>query len=165
MIRVLTLAVALLAGTAAAQETGELPGLDLGDPDPLGPEPMLPVPDDLDPGPDGMTQGTTTETDLAPAATTAPGGTLRLLDKIAGEVRDLTLTNGEVARVGNLAVRLNECRFPSGNPAGDAYALLTIHYDNAPEPIFRGWMIASAPALNALDHQRYDVWALRCTTS
>lgn len=165
MIRPLTLAVALLAGTAAAQETGELPGLDPGDPDPLGPEPMLPVPDDLDPGPDGMTQGTTTETDLAPAATTAPGGTLRLLDKIAGEVRDLTLTNGEVARVGNLAVRLNECRFPSGNPAGDAYALLTINYDNAPEPIFRGWMIASAPALNALDHQRYDVWALRCTTS
>ena len=60
---------------------------------------------------------------------------------------------------------MGECRFPTGNPSGDAYMLLTIHYNNAPEPIFRGWMIASAPALNALDHQRYDVWALRCTTS
>jgi len=25
-------------------------------------------------------------------------------------------------------------------------------------------MIASSPALNALDHPRYDVWVMRCTT-
>ncbi|MEC8294787.1 MAG: DUF2155 domain-containing protein, partial [Pseudomonadota bacterium] len=30
--------------------------------------------------------------------------------------------------------------------------------------MFRGWMMASAPALNALDHARYDVWPLRCNT-
>ncbi|MDA9980314.1 DUF2155 domain-containing protein, partial [Yoonia sp.] len=30
---------------------------------------------------------------------------------------------------------------------------------------FAGWMLASAPALNAMDHPRYDVWALRCITS
>jgi hypothetical protein len=165
VIRALALAAALVAGAAAAQDAGELPGLDLDDPDLFGPESMLPVPDDLVPGPDGTARGTTTESDLAPAATTAPGGTLRVLDKITGEVRDLTLDNGATAHVGNLSVRLGECRFPSGNPSGDAYTLLTIHYNNAPEPIFRGWMIASAPALNALDHQRYDVWALRCTTS
>jgi hypothetical protein len=28
--------------------------------------------------------------------------------------------------------------------------------------LFEGWLIASAPALNAMDHPRYDVWALRC---
>jgi len=31
-------------------------------------------------------------------------------------------------------------------------------------PDFDGWMIASAPALNALDHARYDVWVMRCKT-
>ena len=30
------------------------------------------------------------------------------------------------------------------------------------ETLFEGWMIASSPALMALDHPRYDVWALRC---
>ncbi len=30
---------------------------------------------------------------------------------------------------------------------------------------FSGWMIASSPALNALDNPRYDVWLLRCNNS
>ena len=31
-------------------------------------------------------------------------------------------------------------------------------------PVFAGWMVASSPALSALDHARYDVWVLRCVT-
>ena len=65
MIRALALAAVLVAGAAAAQDAGELPGLDLGDPDFLGPEPMLPVPDDLGPGPDGTARGTTTRSRLS----------------------------------------------------------------------------------------------------
>ncbi|WDI32024.1 DUF2155 domain-containing protein [Hyphococcus flavus] len=30
--------------------------------------------------------------------------------------------------------------------------------------IFRGWMFASSPALNALEHPVYDVWVIDCTT-
>lgn len=30
--------------------------------------------------------------------------------------------------------------------------------------IFRGWMFASAPALNALEHPVYDVWVIDCRT-
>ncbi|KPP91986.1 MAG: putative protein conserved in bacteria (DUF2155) [Rhodobacteraceae bacterium HLUCCA08] len=101
----------------------------------------------------------------AQQATTAPGGTVRILDKTTGIRTDLDLANGETRQVGYLSVTLDECRYPAGNPAGDAFMLLTIYYQNAVDPEFRGWMVASAPALNALDHQRYDVWALRCTTS
>ncbi|MEM8770610.1 MAG: DUF2155 domain-containing protein [Pseudomonadota bacterium] len=32
------------------------------------------------------------------------------------------------------------------------------------ENIFRGWMFASAPALNALEHPVYDVWVIDCKT-
>ena len=32
------------------------------------------------------------------------------------------------------------------------------------ERLFDGWMIASSPALNALDHPRYDVWVIGCDT-
>ncbi len=98
-------------------------------------------------------------------ATTAVGGTLRVLDKITGRTQDLEFGNGESKQVGLLAVTMTECRYPSGNRSGDAYTLLTIVYNNEADPVFRGWMIASAPALNALDHPRYDVWALRCTSS
>ena len=32
------------------------------------------------------------------------------------------------------------------------------------ENIFRGWMFASTPALNALEHPVYDVWVIDCKT-
>jgi len=31
--------------------------------------------------------------------------------------------------------------------------------------IFRGWMFASSPALNALEHPVYDVWVIDCKTT
>jgi hypothetical protein len=101
----------------------------------------------------------------AQEATTARGGVVRVLDKITGTVTDLELRAGEVRSVGSLNVTLGECRYPVDNPAGDAFALLSITLRDRPDPVFTGWMIASAPALNALDHPRYDVWALRCITS
>ncbi|NDV00935.1 DUF2155 domain-containing protein [Pseudoroseicyclus tamaricis] len=94
----------------------------------------------------------------------APGGVVRVLDKITGAVTDLTLRSGETTEYGHLAITLGECRYPSNNPSGDAFEWLVVHYQNGPEPVFRGWMIASAPALNPMDHPRYDVWALSCLT-
>jgi hypothetical protein len=78
---------------------------------------------------------------------------------------DLTLQSGETGRLGFLQVTLNECRYPEDNPSGDAFISLLINYRSEVEPAFAGWMVASSPALNAMDHQRYDVWALRCITS
>jgi hypothetical protein len=95
-------------------------------------------------------------------ATTAPGALLRVLDKINGTLTDLDLAPGETAEVGSLTVTLGECRFPTGNPAGDAFALVSIRTAQDEVAVFEGWLIASAPALNAMDHPRYDVWALGC---
>jgi len=100
-----------------------------------------------------------------PQATTADGAVLRGLDRVTGALEDLELANGESRKFGRLAVTVSECRFPAGNPAGDAYAYLVIRAEGAERPAFEGWMIASSPALNALDHPRYDVWVLRCITS
>jgi len=97
-------------------------------------------------------------------ATLAPGAVLRGLDKVSGALTDMELRAGERATLGRLEIRLDECRFPTGNPSGDAYALIEITENSADTPIFDGWMIASSPALNALDHARYDVWVLRCIT-
>ncbi len=95
----------------------------------------------------------------------APGALLRGLDKISGEHTDLRLNAGETVLLGKLQITLGECRYPTDNPSGDAFAWLVIRDGNAESPDFEGWMIASSPGLNGLDHQRYDVWVLRCTTS
>lgn len=101
----------------------------------------------------------------AQQAANAPAGTVRVLDKTTGRVADVTLSEGEAQVFGLLNVRMDECRYPTDNPSGDAYAHLTLSYSDDSQPIFNGWMIASAPALNPLDHPRYDVWLLRCKTS
>ena len=101
----------------------------------------------------------------APAqeAATGSGVVIRALDKISGRVRDVELPNGSTARFGRIEIDHGECRYPAGNPAGDAYALLRVRDTLAEQVVFAGWMIASAPALSALDHARYDLWVLRCT--
>lgn len=92
----------------------------------------------------------------------AAGAVLRGLDKVSGEVRDLDLAVGETAQLGRLSVSLGECRYPAQNPAGDAYAWVEIEAEGRSDPAFQGWMVASSPALSALDHPRYDVWVIRC---
>ncbi|MBY6003645.1 DUF2155 domain-containing protein [Salipiger bermudensis] len=99
------------------------------------------------------------------ATNTGTGAMLRGLDKITGRAYDISLRAGETAQFDRIEIALQECRYPEGDPAGDAFAFLTVREAGDAEPVFRGWMIASSPALNAMDHQRYDVWVLRCTTS
>ncbi len=95
----------------------------------------------------------------------AQGAILRGLDKVSGRTTDIELNAGDAARFGRLTITLTECRFPEGNPSGDAYAGLRIREEDTQNPVFDGWMLASAPALSAMDHARYDVWVIRCITS
>lgn len=89
-------------------------------------------------------------------------GILRWLDKLTGETADIELVLGQEAVSGRLSIRLDACRYPADNPASDAQAHLTIRDAGVDVPVFEGWMVASSPALSALDHPRYDVWVLRC---
>ncbi|MDB6177980.1 DUF2155 domain-containing protein [Paracoccus sp. Z330] len=90
------------------------------------------------------------------------GALLRGLDKVSGRTTDMQLQIGEETRFGRLQVRLGECRYPAGNPSADAYAQLTISDLSQNVTLFSGWMIASSPALSALDDARYDVWVISC---
>ncbi|WP_311197244.1 DUF2155 domain-containing protein [Aliiroseovarius crassostreae] len=106
---------------------------------------------------------------LAPLTATAqtakaPGAMLRGLDKISGSYEDFSLTAGETVLLGKLQITLGECRYPTDNPSGDAFAWLVVRDGNSEKTAFEGWMISSSPGLNGLDHPRYDVWVLRCTT-
>ena len=98
-------------------------------------------------------------------ATTAGAAVqLRALDTITGIVQDIEIVVGDTTVYERLMISVNECRYPKGNIDGDAFAFLSIRDVRESEPRFEGWMIASSPALSALEHPRYDVWVLRCKT-
>jgi hypothetical protein len=94
----------------------------------------------------------------------APGGVVRWLDKVSGDLADIDLARGQSVVKGRLTIQLDECRYPYDDPASNAYAHLTVIDSLSETPVFSGWMIASSPALSAMDHPRYDVWILRCDT-
>lgn len=98
------------------------------------------------------------------ATTRGTGALLRGLDKITGAVTDLEIETGGYARLGRITIALGECRYPPADPTGEGYAFLSIAEQDGAS-VFQGWMVASSPALNPMDHARYDVWVLRCTTA
>lgn len=57
---------------------------------------------------------------------------------------------------------------PLRDPATNAPLVPAPEVVNGPKAegvnIFRGWMFASSPALNALEHPVYDVWVIDCKT-
>ena len=106
------------------------------------------------------------------AQTGDPGATvearvlhLRGLDNLNGTARDIDMTVGETTRFGQLEITAEDCRVPRDTPTADAFAFLRIRDVRENTPRFSGWMFASSPALSALDHPRYDVWVLSCSSS
>ncbi len=95
----------------------------------------------------------------------ATGAVLRGLDKFSGQVVDIELPAGRTVQFERLNITLTECRYPAGNRSGNAYAGLQITEVGREGVVFSGWMVASSPALNPMEHARYDVWVIRCTTS
>ena len=88
---------------------------------------------------------------------------LRGIDKLNGTADNIVVATDLPRKFGLLDIEVKECRYPQDNPTGEAFAYLVIK--EASETIFSGWMVASSPALNALDHQRYDIWVQRCRVS
>ena len=99
------------------------------------------------------------------ASVAAQGAVLRALDRVSGDLTELEAAPGDMLSYGGLQIVLGECRYPAADPASDAYAHLTIRDATEGTALFEGWMIASSPALMALDHPRYDVWVISCRTS
>ena len=99
------------------------------------------------------------------AVSSGTGADLLVLYKVSGKSSNYELASGSSMEIGQLTVALRACRYPEGAPSNDAFAFLDVSETETAQPVFSGWMIGSAPALNAMEHSRYDVWVLRCKTS
>lgn len=90
---------------------------------------------------------------------------LQGLDKVTARVSTFEAPVGEKVRFGALSIRVRHCDRTPPEEAPESAAFLEIDEvkpGEEPVEIFTGWMFASSPALNALEHAVYDVWVLRC---
>ncbi len=93
---------------------------------------------------------------------------LQTLDKVTARVSTLEAPVGRSVRFGTLEIipRICDKRPPEETP--ESASFLDIWEVKPGEPamsLFRGWMFASSPALNALEHPVYDVWLLDCVNT
>lgn len=102
--------------------------------------------------------------------------TLRTLDKVTAITKDFDVKIGESLSFATLRVDVKHCEVKPPEAIPETFAFLQIFeppqlrpkerakLTEAPEPIklFSGWMLASKPAISALDHPVYDVWVIGC---
>ena len=94
------------------------------------------------------------------------GAKLRQLDKMTGKITTFDIVVGQTLQIARLAVKLDACRAPDDNDTHGTMAHLKIWDTKVrdSDAVFAGWMFADSPALSALDHPRYDLWVINCTT-
>lgn len=91
---------------------------------------------------------------------------LQGLDKVTARVITLEAPVGKLVTFGTLEIIVRHCdkRPPEETPESSAFLDIWEARDGEPSTsVFRGWMFASSPALNALEHPVYDVWVLDCS--
>lgn len=131
------------------------------------------------PTPDaGVTPGAPGVTDpnaAAPVTPPAPVGPppnavleLKGLDKITGKASVIMAPLNKPVKFATLDIVARTCYStpPSETPETSAFLQITDHRpDQAERKVFSGWMYASSPGLNSLQHPLYDVWVIKCMTS
>ena len=106
------------------------------------------------------------------ALSSRPGSiaVLRGLDKVTARTRDFEARVGEATPFGALEVTVRYCRKRPPEEPPEVFAFVEVKDRRTDgfgaeadgERIFSGWMFASNPALNALEHPVYDVWVIDC---
>lgn len=106
------------------------------------------------------------------------------LDKITARITRLEVPIGERVQFGTLEILADSCnkRPPTETPETTAFVevfdigktladelsekeVAESSLPRPPERLFSGWMFASSPGLNAVEHPVYDVWLIDCKMS
>jgi hypothetical protein len=103
-----------------------------------------------------------------PPLADAPGTTLTLrgLDKITGQPTQIVAPIGKPVQFATLTITARYCYStpPSEPPETSAFLQIDdLRPGQKDKRIFSGWMYASSPGLNGLQHPLYDVWVISCS--
>lgn len=91
--------------------------------------------------------------------------TFKTLDKITARTTTNEIKVGESVTFGSLEITVRYCRTRPPEEPPETFAFLEITDDQRTGEVvkvFSGWMIASSPGWNALEHPVYDVWVISC---
>ena len=96
-------------------------------------------------------------------------GVFQGLDKITARIKTFEIQVGITKKFGILDIDLQKCVYskPLDEPESLAYIKVLDKSDNYSvtkdkSSIFEGWIFASSPALNAMEHPVYDVSLISC---
>jgi hypothetical protein len=93
---------------------------------------------------------------------------LRGLDKITGRPANILAPVGVPVTFATMVITARYCYSPPQSEPPETTAFLQIE-DHRPDQnarqVFSGWMLASSPSLNGLQHPLYDVWVMSCATN
>ena len=101
-------------------------------------------------------------------ADTRPTLLLRGLDKITGRAFDIVAPLNTPVKFATLTVTARYCYSTPQSETPETAAFVQIDDARPDKPIqriFSGWMYASSPGLNGMQHPLYDVWAIFCRTN
>ena len=88
------------------------------------------------------------------------------LDKITAKTSAIRLAIGEKKFFGPLEIKALKCQFSENNDSVDTVAYLQVKdlsvKDNNQVFLFNGWIFASSPTLQSIDHPVYDLWIVSC---
>ncbi len=87
---------------------------------------------------------------------------LSVLDKVRAQPSPLTVRVGQSVSWGSLTITLRGCVSRPPDLPQDSAAFLEVTDGRATGSAFRGWMLASAPALSLMEHPIYDVRVTSC---
>jgi hypothetical protein len=100
---------------------------------------------------------------------------LQALDKVTAETIRFEAPVGRAVRWKGLIFTVRACeKSAADEPIADNIAYLTVFSQPRPQPgkltppprqTFRGWMYASSPGLNPMEHASYDAWVISCKAS
>lgn len=102
----------------------------------------------------------------APAmAEPKPIAVLQGLDKVTARTSTFKVAVDQPIDFGALRVRVRHCDRtpPQERPEATAFVEIDEVKPNGEQRVlFTGWMFASSPGLNAVEHAVYDVWIIDC---
>ena len=100
---------------------------------------------------------------------------VQALDKVTAATIRFEAPVGQPVRYKTIVITVKACeQTASDEPVDDSIAYMTIDSQPRAAPgkptpvarqVFKGWMYASSPGLNPLQHPVYDVWMVTCRTS
>jgi len=90
---------------------------------------------------------------------------MQAMDKITGRVNIIEVPVGGMVNFGTFSIVVRSCMARTEEDVPENFAFVDVAdktFDQEEYNIFKGWMLSSSPALNAVEHPIYDIWLLKC---